>query len=37
MTVGFMILLDEDGAATVDPLRQAIGWRYIAPKIADQQ
>jgi len=30
-----LLLLDEDGAATVDPVRQARGWRYITLQIAD--
>jgi catechol 2,3-dioxygenase-like lactoylglutathione lyase family enzyme len=30
-----LILLEEDGAATVDPVRQAIGWRYITLQVAD--
>ena len=29
------ILLEEDRAATVDPVRQARGWRYITLQIAD--
>ncbi|HWX91132.1 MAG TPA: hypothetical protein VNY29_00760 [Terriglobales bacterium] len=27
--------LEEDRAATVDPVRQALGWRYITLQIAD--
>jgi catechol 2,3-dioxygenase-like lactoylglutathione lyase family enzyme len=30
-----LLLLEEDGAATVDPVRQARGWRYITLQIAD--
>ena len=30
-----LLLLEEDGAATVDPVRQATGWRYITLQIAD--
>jgi catechol 2,3-dioxygenase-like lactoylglutathione lyase family enzyme len=30
-----LLLLEEDGAATVDPVRQAAGWRYITLQIAD--
>jgi lactoylglutathione lyase len=30
-----LILLEEDRAATVDPVRQARGWRYITLQIAD--
>ena len=30
-----LLLLEEDGAATVDPVRQAAGWRYITMQIAD--
>ncbi len=30
-----LLLLGEDGAATVDPVRQAAGWRYITLQIAD--
>jgi lactoylglutathione lyase len=30
-----LVLLKEDRAATVDPLRQARGWRYITLQIAD--
>ena len=30
-----LLLLEEDGAATVDPARQATGWRYITLQIAD--
>ena len=30
-----LLLLEEDGAATVDPVRQATGWRYITLQVAD--
>ena len=30
-----LVLLEEDRAATVDPPRQAPGWRYITLQIAD--
>jgi lactoylglutathione lyase len=30
-----LLLLEEDGAATVDPVRYARGWRYITLQIAD--
>jgi lactoylglutathione lyase len=30
-----LLLLEEDGTATVDPVRQARGWRYITLQIAD--
>jgi catechol 2,3-dioxygenase-like lactoylglutathione lyase family enzyme len=30
-----LLLLEEDGAAAVDPVRQARGWRYITLQIAD--
>ncbi|MBX9648109.1 MAG: VOC family protein, partial [Xanthobacteraceae bacterium] len=30
-----LLLLEEDRAATVDPVRQASGWRYITLQIAD--
>jgi catechol 2,3-dioxygenase-like lactoylglutathione lyase family enzyme len=30
-----LFLLEEDRAATVDPIRQARGWRYITLQIAD--
>jgi catechol 2,3-dioxygenase-like lactoylglutathione lyase family enzyme len=30
-----LLLLEEDQAATVDPPRQAAGWRYITLQIAD--
>jgi len=30
-----LILLEEDRAATVDPVRQARGWRYITLQVAD--
>ena len=30
-----LLLLEEDRAATVDPVRQARGWRYIALQVAD--
>lgn len=30
-----LILLEEDAAATVDPIRQARGWRYITLQVAD--
>ena len=30
-----LLLLGEDRAATVDPVRQARGWRYITLQIAD--
>jgi len=30
-----LLLVDEDRAATVDPARQALGWRYITLQIAD--
>jgi catechol 2,3-dioxygenase-like lactoylglutathione lyase family enzyme len=30
-----LLLLAEDPAATLDPVRQAIGWRYITLQIAD--
>ena len=30
-----LLLLEEDRAATVDPVRQANGWRYITLQIAD--
>ena len=30
-----LLLLERDGAATVDPIRQAPGWRYITLQIAD--
>ena len=30
-----LILLEQDGAATVDPVRQATGWRYITLQVAD--
>lgn len=30
-----LLLLEEDRAATVDPVRQAPGWRYITLQIAD--
>ena len=32
---GSLLLLEEDGAATVNPVRQASGWRYITLQIAD--
>jgi catechol 2,3-dioxygenase-like lactoylglutathione lyase family enzyme len=30
-----LFLLEEDRAATVDPARQALGWRYITLQVAD--
>src|SRR5882757_6777983 len=30
-----LLLLEEDRAATVDPARQALGWRYITLQVAD--
>jgi lactoylglutathione lyase len=30
-----LVLLEQDGAATVDPVRQARGWRYITLQVAD--
>jgi catechol 2,3-dioxygenase-like lactoylglutathione lyase family enzyme len=30
-----LLLLEEDAAATLDPVRQAAGWRYITLQIAD--
>jgi catechol 2,3-dioxygenase-like lactoylglutathione lyase family enzyme len=30
-----LLLLEEDSAATVDPARHALGWRYITLQIAD--
>ena len=30
-----LLLLEQDGAATVDPPRQAAGWRYITLQISD--
>jgi catechol 2,3-dioxygenase-like lactoylglutathione lyase family enzyme len=30
-----LVLLEEDRAATVDPVRQARGWRYITLQVAD--
>jgi catechol 2,3-dioxygenase-like lactoylglutathione lyase family enzyme len=30
-----LLLLEQDGAATVDPVRQARGWRYITLQIAE--
>jgi lactoylglutathione lyase len=30
-----LLLLEEDHAATVAPVRQALGWRYITLQIAD--
>jgi lactoylglutathione lyase len=30
-----LLLLEEDPAATVDPARQAPGWRYITLQLAD--
>src|SRR5258708_3242802 len=30
-----LLLLEEDRAATVDPARQAVGWRYVTLQIAD--
>jgi catechol 2,3-dioxygenase-like lactoylglutathione lyase family enzyme len=30
-----LLLLEEDRTATVDPPRQALGWRYITLQIAD--
>src|SRR5260370_109523 len=30
-----LLLLEEDRAATVDPARQALGWRYITLQISD--
>jgi catechol 2,3-dioxygenase-like lactoylglutathione lyase family enzyme len=30
-----LLLLEQDGAVTVDPVRQARGWRYITLQIAD--
>ena len=30
-----LVLLEQDGAATVDPVRQARGWRYITLQIAE--
>jgi catechol 2,3-dioxygenase-like lactoylglutathione lyase family enzyme len=30
-----LLLLEEDRAATSDPVRQAIGWRYITLQVAD--
>jgi catechol 2,3-dioxygenase-like lactoylglutathione lyase family enzyme len=30
-----LLLLEEDRAATVDPVRQASGWRYITLQVAD--
>ena len=30
-----LLLLDEDRTATVDPVRQARGWRYITFQVAD--
>jgi catechol 2,3-dioxygenase-like lactoylglutathione lyase family enzyme len=30
-----LLLLEEDAAATLDPVRQATGWRYITLQIAD--
>ena len=30
-----LLLLEEDPTATIDPVRQAVGWRYITLQIAD--
>jgi catechol 2,3-dioxygenase-like lactoylglutathione lyase family enzyme len=30
-----LLLLEEDGEATLDPVRQAAGWRYITLQVAD--
>jgi catechol 2,3-dioxygenase-like lactoylglutathione lyase family enzyme len=30
-----LLLFEEDGAATLDPVRQAAGWRYITLQVAD--
>jgi catechol 2,3-dioxygenase-like lactoylglutathione lyase family enzyme len=30
-----LLLLEQDGAATIDPVRQARGWRYITLQIAE--
>ena len=30
-----LILLEEDRTATIDPVRQARGWRYITLQVAD--
>jgi catechol 2,3-dioxygenase-like lactoylglutathione lyase family enzyme len=30
-----LLLLEEDAAATIDPVRQAAGWRYITLQVAD--
>jgi catechol 2,3-dioxygenase-like lactoylglutathione lyase family enzyme len=30
-----LLLLEQDEAATLDPVRQAIGWRYITLQVAD--
>jgi catechol 2,3-dioxygenase-like lactoylglutathione lyase family enzyme len=30
-----LLLFEEDGGATVDPVRQARGWRYITLQVAD--
>jgi catechol 2,3-dioxygenase-like lactoylglutathione lyase family enzyme len=30
-----LVLLEEDRAATVDPIRQARGWRYVTLQVAD--
>ena len=30
-----LVLLEEERAATLDPLRQARGWRYITLQVAD--
>jgi catechol 2,3-dioxygenase-like lactoylglutathione lyase family enzyme len=30
-----LLLLEEDAAATLDPVRQAAGWRYITLQVAD--
>lgn len=30
-----LLLLEEDGCATIDPMRQARGWRYITLQIAE--
>ena len=30
-----LVLLEEDAAATADPVRQARGWRYITLQVAD--
>jgi catechol 2,3-dioxygenase-like lactoylglutathione lyase family enzyme len=30
-----LVLLKEDAAATIDPVRQAVGWRYITLQVTD--